>query len=699
MKKSILSVILLASGLFSGCSNEESVSRPETIGQTGTLTFSFPTPRRSVTYAVSGGTANESSVGATEDEARINDVTIYMFKNSGILAEEFLVAKKSESGVQQNQGEVQVTFDVSDFTNGGNYVFYAVANVSGNFTDNFVVGTATLNDFTVAVATATGTVPVSGSNMLMVGYTTIPGLSAGTEPVQEIILRHRVARFDIDNIADDGVEENNNLSDGDDGYNERETFFTITKIHVLNTLSSGYLTEEPNGQSRVPLSDKVSLRGDNAIPVDGIANINSGLAEGAFYLWPGELAAESGLETEGSTVIEVEGYYIYDNIPQRPQLFTVRLASAQTVSANSRYILTVSRVNQTTLSFTLTPSGWKDDETVPASPSAGWAFEYGGFELDGASLADDAPVDLSDKTEDSELRFYTDGDSKATDALKAGLSLTLGTGYESSNVTPVPDGAPVVTYSVGKIRQYYKIILPKTTYPIEGTLTIGTAKEGGQTKTFTVTSVPKYENTIYKPVLVEGQYSEGGPAERKYWAPVNVGATSIAYEAGALSGCGYIYQWGRNVPFVYDSTNTVDGPLSAEAAASDDRFIIPDGTPNDWLDPQDDNLWSGENAQGPCPDGWRVPTEAELTVLKSKIVAAGVVNNRVSVTGVGGTLYLPAAGSCYYTGAWGYQGTYGRYWSSTTFETSARRLEFVGSSFSVGAVGRAYGISVRCIQE
>ncbi|MDR1882630.1 MAG: FimB/Mfa2 family fimbrial subunit, partial [Prevotella sp.] len=600
MKKSILSVILLASGLLSGCSSEESVSRPETVGQTGTLTFSFPAARRSVTYAVSGGTANESSVGATEDEARINDVTIYMFKNSGVPDEEFLVAKKSESGVQQNQGEVQVTFDVSDFTNGGNYVFYAVANVSGNFTDNFVVGTATLNDFTAAVATATGTVPVSGSNMLMVGYTTIPDLSAGTEPVQEIILRHRVARFDIDNIADDGVEENNNLSEGEEGYNEKETFFTITKIHVLNTLSSGYLTEEDNDQSRVPLSDKVSLRGDNAIPVDGIANINNGLAEGAFYLWPGELAAESGLETEGSTIIEVEGYYIYDNIPQRPQLFTVRLASAQTVSANSRYILTVSRVNQTTLSFTLTPSGWKDDETVPASPSAGWAFEYGGFELDGVSLADDAPVDLSNKTEDSELRFYTDGDSKATDALKAGLTLTLGTDYVA-DVTPVPDGTPVVTYSVGKIRQYYKITLPKTTYPIVGTLTIGTAKEGGRTRELAVTSVPKYEKTDYKPVLVEGQYSEDGPAdERKYWAPVNVGASSTTYST-ALAGCGYYFQWGRNVPFVYNTGDTEPGPLSAEAASSSTKFIT---SASDWLSEPDNTLWSGDNAQGPCPDGW-----------------------------------------------------------------------------------------------
>jgi hypothetical protein len=641
-------------------------------------------------------------VGATEDEARINDVTIYMFKNSGVPAEEFLVAKKSESGVQQNQGEVQVTFDVSDFTNGGNYVFYAVANVSGNLTDNFVVGAATLNDFTAAVANATGTASISGSNMLMVGYTTIPGLSAGTEPVQEIILRHRVARFDIDNIADDGVEENNNLSEGEEGYNERETFFTITKIHVLNTLSSGYLTEEDNGQSRAPLSDKVSLRGDNAIPVDGIANINNGLAEGAFYLWPGELAAESGLETEGSTVIEVEGYYIYDNIPQRPQLFTVRLASAQTISANSRYILTVSRVNQTTLSFTLTPSGWKDDETVPASPSAGWAFEYGGFELDGAQLAADAPVDLSDKTEDSELRFYTDGDSKATDALKATLSLTLGTDYVA-DVTPVPDGAPVVTYSVGKIRQYYKITLPKTTYPIAGTLTIGTAKEGGQTKTFTVTSVPVYENTDYKPVLVEGNYSDN-PAERKYWAPVNVGATSIEYTENSPVGCGHYFQWGRSyAKFVYGTNDLQEGPVTAAEASGiyKDLFITCSSAPNDWLKPEDrdDTLWSGDNSQGPCPDGWKVPTQADLAVLMAK--SSAVADNRIKITGAlpDEFLYLPAAGFRGVNGEWTSQGTNGRYWSSTTSSTSVMRVSFVTGAPSMSANGRVFGYTVRCIQK
>ncbi|MDR1883434.1 MAG: FimB/Mfa2 family fimbrial subunit, partial [Prevotella sp.] len=283
MKKSILSVILIASGLLSGCSSEESVSRPEIIGQTGTLTFSFPAPRRSVTYA--DGTPDDSGpLAATEDEAEINDVSIYMFEDeTGGL----LVAKKTASG-DEITGR-SVTFDVNDFiTNGANYVFYAVANVSANITDDFVVGSTTLNYFTSAVATATGTDPNQGRNMLMAGFVSIGNLSAQTDPVQTINLRHRVARFDIDNLTADDDPANDNMEPGSGG-NVAETFFEITKIHVKNTLSSGYLTEENNGQERPDPAAKVSLTGDDAIVVSGLDNINNGLVKSAFYLWPGEL--------------------------------------------------------------------------------------------------------------------------------------------------------------------------------------------------------------------------------------------------------------------------------------------------------------------------------------------------------------------------------------------------------------------------
>ncbi|MDR1882499.1 MAG: hypothetical protein LBR26_06915, partial [Prevotella sp.] len=140
MKKAILSVILIASGLLSGCSSEESVSRPETIGQTGTLTFSFPVARRSVTYSIddadtTAGEPDETGVDAVGDETVINDVTVYMFENSG---SELLKARKSVIA-EGGTGVESVTLDVSDFANGSDYVFYAVANVRGNIEDGFEV--------------------------------------------------------------------------------------------------------------------------------------------------------------------------------------------------------------------------------------------------------------------------------------------------------------------------------------------------------------------------------------------------------------------------------------------------------------------------------------------------------------------------------------------------------------------------------
>ncbi|MDR1882116.1 MAG: hypothetical protein LBR26_04960, partial [Prevotella sp.] len=454
MKKVIISIILLASGLFSGCSSEESVSRPETAGQTGVLTFSFPAPRRSVTYAETTEEANP--VDPVGDEAVINDVTIYMFEDSD---EGLLKARKSAS--ETEVGGRSVVFDVNDFTdNHTNYIFYAVANVSGNITDNFVVGQTDLDAFTSAVTIDTGTDTIPGRNMLMVGYTTIQDLATTTLPSQEIVLRHRVARFDIRNTTDDGNPANNNEATG------TETFFEIRRIHVKNTFSAGYLTEENNDQDRVTLA-QASLTGDNAIDVSKVANINRGLAEGAFYLWPGKLAAGTDVDAPGSTVIEVEGIYIGDSEPT-PVLFTVQLETPQDIEANKRYTLIVSRINQTTLTFALTASKWGESVDLPATPRAG-AFEYAGFKLNDAPASEN--IDLSNNTTDNILTFYTLSDVKTTDILEATLDLDYGTAYEDS-IAFEAVGEPVVTYSVGKIRQDYKITLPKTTYPINGTLTI-----------------------------------------------------------------------------------------------------------------------------------------------------------------------------------------------------------------------------------
>ncbi|MDR1884419.1 MAG: FimB/Mfa2 family fimbrial subunit [Prevotella sp.] len=690
MKRKIFSAILVAAGLLSGCSSEEVVPEAETAGQSGTLTFSFPLSRPGVTYSIADDVTAGADVTAVGNENVINDVTVYMFQNSN---EEKLVAKQSVS----SEGGVQsVTIDVSNFTSGNeDYVFYAVANVHNNITDNFTIGVTTLSIFTAAVATATDAVPISGSNMLMVGYKTIAGLDTATPSTQVINLRHRVARFDIDNLAFDDNSDNDNLTSGEPGYNEKETFFTITKIHVLNTLSSGYLTKENNGQTRTPLTDKSTL----TIPVDGVPNINTAnLAEGAFYLWPGKLAAKADWN-EGSTIIEVEGY----SVDLKPRLFTVQLGSAQEILANKRYTLSVSRISQTTLAFALTASNWEDDTNVQATPESVDTFEYGEFALNGFPLESN-DIDLSDKTGDSELTFYTDGDSKATGVLTATLDLTEGSAY-ASEVTLAPDGDPVVTYSVGKIRQYYKITLPKPSIAVSGTLVIDDGK--GKTKTFDITfdpgsdpdpSTPYYSNTGLKAVLVGG----------KYWAPVNVGATSTTYSAD-VAGCGYIFQWGRSyAAFTYGSEDdTLEGPVTASEASNNyaNKFIFNNITePYDWVDPQDSDLWPGDNAQGPCPAGWRVPTSDELEILMNKYSDENFSDHRLRIPrdpeqSLGDDLYLPAAGSRDYAGTWNYQGAGGNYWSSSCPSSAAMMLEISVYGAQIYGFYRTCGGSVRCIQE
>ncbi|MDR1884400.1 MAG: fibrobacter succinogenes major paralogous domain-containing protein, partial [Prevotella sp.] len=359
---------------------------------------------------------------------------------------------------------------------------------------------------------------------------------------------------------------------------------------------------------------------------------------------------------------------------------------------------------RTNLVFALEVSQWdNEEEEMRAVPSVD-AVEYIDFSLNSTVLPDEEAIDinLSDNTGDSELRFSTLSENRATDELTATLDFTLGTDYAKNNFTPVVEGDPVVTYGGAKVRQTYKIILPKTTYPVAGTLTVedvATTKK----QIFNITSIPKYENTDYKPVLVRGKYSgqEEGEDEDRYWAPVNVGATSTTYSVN-LAGCGYVFQWGRNVPFVYGSSNdTYDGPVYPETPVEDyaNKFIATNQA--DWLqleEDEEDDRWQGANAQGPCPDGWRVPTGTELTVLKSNISSA-VTNNRVSVTGVGATLFLPAAGSRNNSGGWINQGAYGQYWSSSISGTNATRMYFNGSSSIINTYGRAFGFSVRCIQK
>ncbi|MDR1881163.1 MAG: fibrobacter succinogenes major paralogous domain-containing protein, partial [Prevotella sp.] len=384
------------------------------------------------------------------------------------------------------------------------------------------------------------------------------------------------------------------------------------------------------------------------------------------------------------------------------RLYRVQLPDSLDIEANKRYTLKVSRIGQKALAFRLEVSDWGDGAEVTATPPSG-AFEYSGFELNDIPLADDR-IDLSDNTGANTLKFFTLSENKETGELKASLVLDLGAGYAEeyvleNDVTPVAEGAPVVTYAGGKIKKTYSITLAKTIYPIGGKLTIEDEKTGLDT-TFQIMSVLLYDNTEYRPVLVGGYY----------WAPVNVGATSAVYSE-TVESCGYIFQWGRSyTEFPYNSVGaTYSGSLSAaDAYTNRDKFIL-SGT--DWLNPSNDALWSGADAQGPCPDGWKVPTADEWRALQNKCTGAIFDNHCLVISSdavpSNASLYLPAAGRrSGSNGTFSGQGGAGFYWSSTSFVSSTNAYHFtfsasVDAPVNVNVFGeaRSRGFSVRCIQK
>lgn len=108
------------------------------------------------------------------------------------------------------------------------------------------------------------------------------------------------------------------------------------------------------------------------------------------------------------------------------------------------------------------------------------------------------------------------------------------------------------------------------------------------------------------------------------WMDRNLGATTADLEDWD-NAIGDFYQWGRNTAFsATGQIETISGPLTAEAAASDEnisKFITL--MKGDWLDGSDDSRWQSAASQ-PCPKGYRMPTVADFMGI---FTPAGVLVN------------------------------------------------------------------------
>ena len=231
---------------------------------------------------------------------------------------------------------------------------------------------------------------------------------------------------------------------------------------------------------------------------------------------------------------------------------------------------------------------------------------------------------------------------------------------DNQNVTWTVHNTAVATIS----SDYREFVLVRAI--TTGTTTIIVTTECGEkTATSIVTVLPDISAPL-DGVLIDGVR----------WATRNVDMPGTFAEYP--ESFGMLYQWNRRTGW------------ATTGFVVDWNFIGAIGT-----------SWARIN--DPCPEGWRVPTEEELTNL-------GNTNNvLVTRNGVNGTLFgttpyqifLPTAGFRRYNGVSAGANQVGYYWSSAPRGWYARglRIQRDWSTVSMGNYDRAVGMSIRCVAE
>jgi uncharacterized protein (TIGR02145 family) len=212
---------------------------------------------------------------------------------------------------------------------------------------------------------------------------------------------------------------------------------------------------------------------------------------------------------------------------------------------------------------------------------------------------------------------------------------------------------------------------------------------------------------LYQPVVAE---------DGNVWLNNNLGAhysninhssfnfTSQATSETDYKAYGSLFQWGRKpdghelITFTSSSAGTAvnDTTTTIANAPTHTKFIINTTTsPFDWRTTQDSTLWANVgSANNPCPDGFRVPTEAELTTLISN---ASITNSSTAASSklkftVSGWRHGP-------TGQIILWASQGYYWTSSTVISNARYLVLSNSSEWFYNANRPYGYAMRCIKN
>ncbi|MDD5213570.1 MAG: FISUMP domain-containing protein [Candidatus Gracilibacteria bacterium] len=200
----------------------------------------------------------------------------------------------------------------------------------------------------------------------------------------------------------------------------------------------------------------------------------------------------------------------------------------------------------------------------------------------------------------------------------------------------------------------------------------------------------------------------------------NYGADSTTRKASYTadkSMLGDYFQWGRNTPVSLTGTTTslynTTGYLTGGVNLSTDYgFVTTLISTGSWLGTYHNSssgiVWtnSGIGNNGPCPSNYHVPTTItigsgewkKVIELVTGLTSAWTSTERGNLQKY---LLLPMAGyRNYYAGDFDEQGSYGRYWASSTNGDNTYYLNFYSTGLSpISSNNRAYGFSVRCFKN
>ena len=657
-KKTIFLILLAVPLLFAACSDDNEMTNIPVDGN-GIITFVLPGANSgSVTYA---------DPVASAEENKLDALNIYVFADGNKKLEKVF----RTSDIQFGGSGAARTATINMTGREGKKIFYFVGNgndVSEELKD-INVGVTDVADFIETITDRNVKMPVTP--LLMSGTTTIDDVQNPNPDQKKVLLKRRVARFDVHN---DSVVTN----------------FRIDKILVAKSNQRAYVFNDATKSK----NKQIETGNFASVDFSKFTNANKGETPSVFYIYPTTLG-------KTKTQISLEGVF-----NKETRIYNLNLDKDVEIDPNKRYILKAKPVPINMVEFSLEIEDWALGSTHITEPETE-LIKFSDYEIVGGTNLDrDGDVfKLERITTAAKINFTAT--SYGSQGVKVDFNFRYGDPDKWKDLK-INNPPPVLTYAAYYVQNFeIDVPAPSGKTPFEVVITLTNVANPDQKKKIVFYAF-RYPGTNLYPVFFNNVY----------WAPVNAGATTLN---GFLDygDMGYTYQWGRPIyKGIYGVSDDLQvGPVTNTAAgdAIPNKFITSVFAPNDWLQSVNNALWLGNSNTtnvAPCPADWRVPTEAELEYIRTAFTSSTPENPKVEwaapylkVKGAhiaknpNEILYLPAAGYRHYNGDWIGQGVNGAYWSGNNAATT-KWMTFTSTQMDALTVTqRANGASVRCVKQ